>query len=69
MIVKHAYTVIAVKDVKVAKLVQIRNPWGKTEWNGDWGDKSNLWTPTLKEECNFVDANDGTFWMSWDDFV
>jgi len=27
------------------KLVQLRNPWGRFEWFGDWGDNSDLWTP------------------------
>jgi hypothetical protein len=25
-------------------LVKLRNPWGKFEWSGAWGDKSEEWT-------------------------
>ena len=38
--------------------------------NGDWSDKSPLWTPELREELQVVsDPEDGTFWMAFEDFV
>jgi hypothetical protein len=50
----HAYSLIKVAEVKIfgketAKLLQIRNPWGKHEWTGDWSDKSSLWTSDAKK--------------------
>ena len=49
--------------------MKLRNPWGSFEWNGDWGDQSDCWTPELKEQVNLVaDTEDGTFWMSFEDF-
>ena len=52
------------------RLIKIRNPWGKGEWNGDWSDKSKKWTPALKKEVGFTDAaEDGIFWMEAKDFV
>ncbi len=47
----------------------MRNPWGKYEWNGDFGDKSKLWTPKLKEQVGFVGGDDGVFCMKLEDFV
>lgn len=48
----------------------MRNPWGGFEWNGDWSDNSHLWT---QEMIDLVKPNlsgdDGTFWMSFSDFV
>jgi len=41
--------VIADEEGNDVKLLNIRNPWGKTEWNGDWGDSSELWTPKIRE--------------------
>jgi calpain-15 len=41
----HAYSVIEVKEVYGHQLLQLRNPWGSFEWDGDWGDNSDLWTP------------------------
>lgn len=40
----HAYTVIIIKEIKGNLLLNLRNPWGHFEWNGDWGDNSPLWT-------------------------
>jgi calpain-15 len=39
----HAYSLIAAKEIKndlgkPIRLLQIRNPWGKKEWTGDWSD-------------------------------
>jgi len=65
----HAYSLLsAYEGENGLKLIKLRNPWGQHEWNGDWSDNSKLWTPQLKKELNYVDANDGSFWMSFDDF-
>jgi len=62
----HAYSVIQVKEAKTHRLLQIRNPWGKFEWNGDWSDGSALWTDELKEIFSpKLEEGDGTFWMSF----
>mmetsp|Transcript_5690 Transcript_5690/g.9022 ORF Transcript_5690/g.9022 Transcript_5690/m.9022 type:complete len:264 (+) Transcript_5690:873-1664(+) len=44
----------------------LRNPWGDFEWNGDWSDKSDLWTDDIKEQCGYND-DVGLFWMSYTD--
>lgn len=46
----HAYTLLKIKIIEhpqkgKVKLLKIRNPWGKEEWQGDWSDGSKLWTP------------------------
>lgn len=69
----HAYSILDARDVQNSKgencrIVQIRNPWGKVEWNGSWGDLSPLWTDELKEELKVEKRNDGVFWMSIEDF-
>lgn len=40
----HAYGVLDFVEVKGAKLVRIRNPWGQGEWKGKWSDGSKEWT-------------------------
>lgn len=53
IILGHAYSLLDVYELKVddqdVRLMKLRNPWGKKgEWDGDWSDKSEKWTPELK---------------------
>ena len=74
LIPAHAYSLIQVKEIntrdgKNIKLLNIRNPWGNFEWNGDWSDMSPLWTEEMKHKIQpSFDEDDGSFWMSYDDF-
>jgi len=70
----HAYSILDAREVVTKdgkdRIVQIRNPWGKFEWTGAWGDHSKNWTPEAKMQVEtFHAADDGTFWMSINDFV
>ncbi len=66
----HAYTLLtAITTSQGHRLAKLRNPWGSLEWNGDWSDSSELWTPALKEELNFEQADDGIFWICFDDLL
>lgn len=40
----HAYSVIDVVHSHGFKLIKLRNPWGRGEWEGDWSDKSSMWS-------------------------
>ena len=45
----HAYSLLDVYPCVYTlsgklTLVKLRNPWGNTEWQGDWNFSSNLWT-------------------------
>mmetsp|Transcript_7162 Transcript_7162/g.14985 ORF Transcript_7162/g.14985 Transcript_7162/m.14985 type:complete len:472 (-) Transcript_7162:51-1466(-) len=78
LVAGHAYSIIQAREVSegalgsgpTLKLLQIRNPWGTYEWKGSWSDKSSKWKkhPGIRKKLNFVDADDGCFWMSFDDF-
>ena len=62
----HAYTLIAAKVITnkegaEERLVKLRNPWKKGEWNGRYSDKSKEWTPSLKKELKWTDEDDGIF--------
>lgn len=66
----HAFSLLKVRNVNGTRLCQIRNPWGNDiEWNGAWSDNSELWTPEMMDAVNFTKADDGTFWMSWEDVI
>ena len=50
----HAYTLIGVKeiikdDMKIERLLKVRNPYGRKEWQGDWSDKSKKWTVKTRD--------------------
>ena len=72
LINSHAYTLIGAYEIhsqdKKVKLVKLRNTWGFGEWNGDWGKKSPLWTNEEIKQVDFNNNNDGTFYMSFDDY-
>ena len=69
----HAYTIVKVLEVVTnsgkQKLINLRNPWGHGEWSGDWCDSSIKWTKDIRNQCNNYEIqNDGSFWMSFEDF-
>eukprot|EP00826_Nyctotherus_ovalis_P012553 TRINITY_DN1332_c0_g2_i1.p1 TRINITY_DN1332_c0_g2~~TRINITY_DN1332_c0_g2_i1.p1 ORF type:complete len:790 (+),score=282.59 TRINITY_DN1332_c0_g2_i1:141-2510(+) len=68
----HAYTLINAYEFLLNKqkiqLVQLRNPWGKSEWTGEWHDSDPKWSPALKKKLNHVVRNDGIFFMPFDQF-
>uniref|UniRef100_A0A8C9TYM3 Calpain-3 n=1 Tax=Scleropages formosus TaxID=113540 RepID=A0A8C9TYM3_SCLFO len=74
----HAYSVTAVEECKQShqkeakvRLVRLRNPWGQVEWNGPWSDNSKEWASISKadkEKLHHQNAEDGEFWMSFEDF-
>lgn len=70
----HAYTLTNAYEVKwngqEVRLLQVRNPWGSGEWKGDWADNDQVhWTPELNKQLNHVNKDDGTFFISFEDFI
>merc|ERR1719420_634783 len=71
----HAYSLICVRKVKAGektiKMVKVRNPHGQTEWTGRWSDKSDAWAkhPGVKKELLFKPKEDGSFWMTYKEFL
>ena len=70
----HAYTILDVRNVidnrgQPRRILQIRNPWGKFEWNGEFSDDSRSWSNEDRERLNVQKRNDGIFWMTLEDFV
>jgi len=61
----HAYTLKSAKAARGVRLMEMRNPWGRFEWDGDWNDKCERWTDeTLQEFGHTLNAEDGLFWIS-----
>jgi hypothetical protein len=83
LVALHAYSVLDARELGLLKgtslasgvlgrtrLVRLRNPWGSYEWKGAWSDGSEEWArhPMVKARLRPKPADDGTFWMSWEDF-
>ena len=57
------------------RLLKIRNPWGSFEWKGAWSDNAPEWGANplvraqLRPKVGASGADDGIFWMPWEDFV
>lgn len=67
---RHAYSVMDVRDEgNQLRLVKLRNPWGHFSWKGDWSDDSSLWTAELKTMLMPRGADEGVFWMCFQDVI
>jgi hypothetical protein len=67
----HAYGVLETKLTSDGVgFVNVRNPWGNSEWQGPYSDNSPEWrkNPLHKSEINPTFGDDGNFWMCWNDF-
>uniref|UniRef100_A0AAY4A6J2 Calpain catalytic domain-containing protein n=1 Tax=Denticeps clupeoides TaxID=299321 RepID=A0AAY4A6J2_9TELE len=69
----HAYSLTGAVEVNYCgqkqKLVRMRNPWGQVEWTGAWSDGSPEWKRVDPSERPDHDAEDGEFWMSFQEFL
>ena len=74
----HAYSLLRVEEEttgrgETVQLVQLRNPWGSTEWTGKWGDADGVsWADRrIKQRLDYdpkASGDDGLFWMEFEDF-
>lgn len=70
----HAYSITKIikLDGTPHRLLRLRNPWGKDEWNGAWCDGSKEWSTIpekVKQELELIKREDGEFWMSFEDWL
>ena len=76
MVGGHAYSILHAVDVGAdaerVRLLLLRNPWGKSEWKGDWSDSSSCWRkrPDVAAAVGNKRSNedDGRFWIQLPDF-
>lgn len=52
-----------------ARIVKLRNPWGKGEWRGEWSDRDQRWNSELKKELRHTLKEDGQFYMPFQSFL
>ncbi|KAK4168859.1 calcium-dependent cysteine-type endopeptidase [Cladorrhinum sp. PSN259] len=66
---RHAYSVLRAVEIDGERLVLLKNPWGKGEWQGAWSDGSKEWTAEWLQKLNHSFGDDGAFWMSYRDLL
>lgn len=67
----HTYVVLsAVQLSNGARLVKLRNPWGKELYSCAYSDNSQRWTPELRREAGATEKaeDDGVFFMKIEDY-
>ena len=72
----HAYSLIAARSVRLddgsfARVVQLRNPWGRNSWTGNWSDASPQWkSERIRSTLEYYGGGNevGVFWMDLSDF-
>lgn len=68
---RHAYSIMEAREIEVGdgkkplRLLKLRNPWGKTEWNGAWSDGSKEWTGEMLKKLDHTFGDDGVSIHSW----
>lgn len=74
---RHAYSILQLKSIQTnanetIHLVELRNPWGRGSWKGDYSVKSNKWTNQLRQEFGYYiteeEQDGGVFWMTLNDW-
>ena len=71
----HAYTILDAKEFvghsMSLRLLKLRNPWGNTEWKGDYSDSCPKWTDELKKffDYNTAIGDNGVFFMPFDEYT
>ena len=51
------------------KLLKLKDPHGKSEWNGAWSYTSKEWTLDTLDKCKFNDSAAGAFCIPYDAYV
>jgi len=74
IVTSHAYSVLDARQVEEGvRLVKLRNPWNRGEWEGEYCDGSPVWHTDAGRRAarcvGYTAKDDGEFWMPLDDFV
>lgn len=72
----HAYSVTGVSVIPYrgnnVQLLRLRNPWGRSEWRGEWSDNSDQMrniSIEARTKLGLVIREDGEFWISFIDVL
>lgn len=65
------YTIIDIQEVDGYRLIYLVNYWNRGKWNKAFGPDDEAWetNKSLKEKLEYEVAPDGTFWMTFEDWL
>ncbi len=70
---KHIYSILDILQFnhngENVKLLKLRNPWGKSEWRGDWSNKWTKWPIEIKRQLLVNPEKNGIFWIPFEDVL
>ena len=72
IITNSIYTILNIEEYDNIKLIYLCNHWDKGKFSRSYGPDDEIWESNkkLKEKLNYtVSTTDGTFWMSFDEFI
>ena len=76
LICGFTYTLLNAEEVDDDKhrkvcLLKLRNDLGKSDWNGDWSEKSPYWTDNIRNQISQekLELKEGEFFMRLEDFI
>ena len=58
-----------ISEYETIRVLKLRNPWGKKEFNGTFSHSSDVWTTKLEKILSKTSKNDGNFYISYHDFL
>uniref|UniRef100_A0A6S9ZA69 Calpain catalytic domain-containing protein n=1 Tax=Chrysotila carterae TaxID=13221 RepID=A0A6S9ZA69_CHRCT len=67
----HAYAVLQVRSVSGLRLLQLKNPWSKTRWQGAYSVHDTVrWTAALRSAVEYdltaaMQSDNGIFWIDY----
>jgi hypothetical protein len=65
----QAYTTLGIVTHNEKKFVKVRNPMGRSEFNGKWSDTDlNSYAVNFRYRIGHTRRNDGTFYMELHDY-
>ena len=72
----HAYSILdvltlAMYDDTQVQLLRLRNPWGRSTWQGRWSKNDFVWERNnwLKDVLHYNTEEQGFFWIEFSDFL
>lgn len=65
----HAYSMLKSYKYNDSRIYKIRNPWGRFQWKGMFGQNQPIWTEELKNKLDYKDADDGVFFCTQEELL